>query len=72
MKNRIKYLYSLLLMVFTNVISFAQFEGDGDPPLPPEGTGAPASPIDMYLYLLVIVAVGFMVYYHHKTRKSIV
>ena len=72
MKNRIKYLYTLLLTVFVNIISFAQFEGEGDPQLPPpEGIGAPASPIDMYLYLLAIVAFGFMWYYHAKTRKTL-
>lgn len=41
--------------------------GDGDTGSP----GAPASPIDMYLYLLAIVAFGFMWYYHAKTRKTL-
>lgn len=45
------------------------------PPMPAPGDtgtpGAPASPIDMYLYLLAIVAFGFMWYYHAKTRKTL-
>ena len=47
-----------------------------NPPSPPGGgggvgPGTPASPIDMYVYLLAAAAMLFMCYYHYKTRKKI-
>ena len=50
-----------------NVLMFSQFEGGGPPP--PEGDGAPASPIDLYLIYLAVVAF-FVIFYTYK--KSIV
>lgn len=70
MKNKLKFLIVFLITFFSNVLVNAQFEGSDDPP-PPEDVGSPASPIDMYLYLLAIVAFGFMWYYHAKTRKTL-
>lgn len=70
MKNKLKFLIVFLITFFSNVLVNAQFEGSDDPP-PPEEVGSPASPIDMYLYLLAIVAFGFMWYYHAKTRKTL-
>ncbi len=70
MKNKLKFLIVFLITFFSNVLVNAQFEGPDDPP-PPEDLGSPASPIDMYLYLLAIVAFGFMWYYHAKTRKTL-
>lgn len=70
MKNKLKFLIVFLITFFSNVLVNAQFEGPDDPP-PPEDIGSPASPIDMYLYLLAIVAFGFMWYYHAKTRKTL-
>lgn len=71
MKNKLKFLIVFLITFFSNVLVNAQqFEGSDDPP-PPEDLGSPASPIDMYLYLLAIVAFGFMWYYHAKTRKTL-
>ncbi|OWK99393.1 hypothetical protein AP75_00140 [Kaistella haifensis DSM 19056] len=70
MKNKLKFLIVFLITFFSNVLVNAQFEGSDDPP-PPEDIGSPASPIDMYLYLLAIVAFGFMWYYHAKTRKTL-
>ena len=66
------------VILFLFFVSYSAIFAENPPTLPAPGDGgdtgtpgAPTSPIDMYLYLLVIVAVGFMVYYHHKTRKSI-
>lgn len=49
------------------------------PPQPPVagrpadvGPGTPASPIDMYVYVLVIAAILLMFYYHYRTRKNLV
>lgn len=70
MKNKLKFLIVFLITFFSNVLVNAQFGGPDDPP-PPEDIGSPASPIDMYLYLLAIVAFGFMWYYHAKTRKTL-
>ena len=70
MKNKLKFLIVFLITFFSNVLVNAQFEGPDDPP-PPEDLGSPASPIDMYLYLLAIVAFGFMWYYRAKTRKTL-
>ena len=46
------------------------------PPPPPggggnggNGTGAPSSPIDMYVYVLGIVAVGLIVYFTKKYKN---
>ena len=70
MKNKLKFLIASLFTLFTNILMNAQFDGPTDPP-PPEDIGSPASPIDMYLYLLAIVAFGCMWYYHAKTRKTL-
>ena len=64
--NNLKYRLTFLLFMAVNVLMFSQFEG-GDPP-PPEGDGAPASPIDLYLVYLAVVAF-FVIYYTYK--KSI-
>lgn len=47
------------------------------PPPPPVsgrpgdvGPGTPASPIDMYLYILALAAVLMMYFYHYKTKKN--
>jgi len=34
------------------------------------GPGTPASPIDMYVYVLIIAAISLMSYYHYRTRKN--
>ena len=52
--NNFKYRLSFLFVLAVNVLIFSQFEG-GDPP-PPEGDGSPASPIDLYLIYLAVVA----------------
>lgn len=70
MNKKLNFLLVSLFVIFNNVLVNAQFEGPDDPP-PPEDIGSPASPIDMYLYLLAIVAFGFMWYYHAKTRKTL-
>ena len=66
--NNFKYRLSFLFVLAVNVLIFSQFEG-GDPP-PPEGDGGvPASPIDLYLIYLAIVAI-FVIFYTYK--KSII
>ena len=65
--NNFKYRLSFLFILAVNVLIFSQFEG-GDPP-PPEGDGSPASPIDLYLIYLAIVAI-FVIFYTYK--KSII
>ena len=50
---------------------FAQFEGPEDPD-PPEGIGSPASPIDMYIYVLVFVAFLLIVYSKKIKQKKVV
>ena len=65
--NNFKYRLSFLFVLAVNVLIFSQFEG-GDPP-PPEGDGSPASPIDLYLIYLAIVAI-FVIFYTYK--KSII
>lgn len=61
-------------MLFFGIYSSIYAEVPPPMPAAPGDTGtpgAPASPIDMYLYLLAIVAFGFMWYYHAKTRKTL-
>lgn len=65
--NNFKYRLSFLFILAVNVLIFSQFEG-GDPP-PPEGDGSPASPIDLYLIYLAVVAF-FVIFYTYK--KSII
>ena len=65
--NNFKYRLSFLFVLAVNVLIFSQFEG-GDPPTP-EGDGSPASPIDLYLIYLAVVAF-FVIFYTYK--KSII
>ena len=67
--NNFKYRLSFLFVLAINVLIFSQFEGGGDPPPPSEGDGAPASPIDLYLIYLAVVAF-FVIFYTYK--KSII
>ncbi len=62
------FLISLLFTFLGNVMIFAQFEGGGPPP--PEGVGAPASPIDMYVYILAIAAIVFIVLYAKRIHQK--
>ena len=66
--NNFKYRLSFLFVLAVNVLVFSQDWDGGDPP-PPEGDGAPASPIDLYLIYLAVVAF-FVIFYTYK--KSIV
>lgn len=67
-KKNITLLFSLLFTFLGNLMIFAQWEGGGGPPTP-EGVGSPASPIDMYVYILAIAAILFIVLYAKKTQK---
>ncbi len=66
--NNFKYRLSFLFVLAVNALVFSQdWEDGGDPP-PPEvthGDGAPASPIDLYLIYLAIVAI-FVIFYTYK------
>ena len=66
--NNFKYRLSFLFVLAVNVLVFSQGWEGGDPP-PPEGDGAPASPIDLYLIYLAIAAI-FVIFYTYK--KSII
>jgi len=77
-KYRLSFLFVLAVNVLifsqfevlaVNVLIFSQFEG-GDPP-PPEGDGAPASPIDDYIIYLAIVGL-FVIYYTYKKSNRLV
>ena len=64
--NNLKHKFILLLLFGFSTLAYS-FEG-GDPP-PPEGDGSPASPIDLYLIYLAVVAF-FVIFYTYK--KSII
>ncbi|QIY84086.1 signal peptidase [Chryseobacterium sp. NEB161] len=71
MIKKIKYIYTTVLIFLFNTFLFAdEWDGDDGPP-PPEGPGSPASPIDMYIPLLIILAVLFIVWYVRKRRIQI-
>lgn len=55
------------------------YRAQSTPPQPPivgrpadVGPGTPASPIDMYVYILAAGALIFIYYYHCKTTKKII
>ena len=66
--NNFKYRLSFLFVLGVNALVFSEFEGDDGPP-PPEGDGAPASPIDLYLVYLAIVAIVTIFYVHKKSSN---
>ena len=71
MRLKIKYFYVTVLTFLFNLPLFAGFDdGGGDiPDQPPgPGDGAPASPIDMYIPLLIIAAVLFTVWYVRRQK----
>ncbi len=70
-KKNTTSLLSLLFLLLGNLMIFAQFEGPTDPE-PPEGLGSPASPIDMYIYVLVFVAFLLIVYSKKIKQKKVV
>lgn len=67
--NNFKYRLSFLFVLAVNVLVFSQDDWEGGDPPPPEGDGAPASPIDLYLIYLAIAAI-FVIFYTYK--KSII
>lgn len=74
-KKNITSLLSLLFLFLGNLMIFAQFEGpceSGDcPPDPGEDLGSKASPIDMYVYVLLIVAFILVAYYKKQQQKKV-
>ncbi|MBP1165902.1 MULTISPECIES: signal peptidase [unclassified Chryseobacterium] len=68
-----KTINKLVLAIFLCVVSLA----NAGPPSPPpsggggggNGSGSLASPIDMYVYVLGIVAIGFIVYFTKKYKS---
>lgn len=77
MKKNILRLLSTLLLLFFNNFLFADIPGV---PQPPGGgsvggatgtPGAPASPIDMYIPLLIVLAILVIVWYVRKRRIQI-
>ena len=72
-KKNITSLLSLLFLFLGNLMMFAQvFEGPDEPTVDPsEGLGGPASPIDMYVYVLVIVAFLLIIYSKKIKQKKV-
>lgn len=73
--KRIKYIVASLFTLVYNVMVFGK-EGGGDVVLQPspEGPGAPkkTTPIDMYEWVLLLVAVSLIVgYYLYKRNRRI-
>ncbi|MBB4808236.1 hypothetical protein HNP38_003577 [Chryseobacterium defluvii] len=70
----IKTINKLVPALFLFAFSLVNAE---DPPAPyakstgGSGTGSPASPIDMYIYIFSVVAIMFIVYYtkRYKSQK---
>lgn len=75
MKNNIKYLLATLFIFLYNTVAFAQFEGEDDVPIDTEGPGAPIkrkTPVDMYEWALLLVAVSLIIgYYLYKRNRRI-
>ena len=69
-----KLLNKVLFFLLISAGSFYKAQTEPPPPMAESGVGpgAPASPIDMYVYVLAAAAMLFMCYYHYKTRKKIV
>ena len=67
----------ILLFVFLTVGAFLSAQTQDGPPAPPGGggggvgPGAPASPIDAYVYVLGVVAVLFIAYYTKRASKKL-
>lgn len=68
-----KLINKTLLFAFLIIGAFLRAQG---PPPPADdrgvGPGAPASPVDMYVYVLGVVAILFIVYYSKKSRKKLI
>ena len=74
-----KLINKTLLFAFLIIGTFLRAEG---PPMPPPGggggggggtvPGTPASPIDMYVYVLGLVAILFIVYYSRRSQKKLI
>lgn len=62
-----------LILLACSVINFSLYAEDPPPPGGGDtGTpGVPASPIDLYLYVLVIAAIILTFYYMRKSKRQI-
>lgn len=75
-KKNITSLLSVLFLFAGNLIIFAQIvdeweETETPDPPGPETIGAPASPIDMYVYVLVIIAFLLIIYSKKIKQKKV-
>lgn len=67
-----------LLFLFLVIGTLFRAEEIPEAPAPPGGggggvgPGAISSPIDMYVYILAVVAILFMVYFARKNQKKII
>lgn len=65
-------------LLFTFLLASTFLSAQSGPPAPPGGggggvgPGAPASPIDMYVYVLGLIAILFIAYYSKKVQKKLV
>lgn len=79
MKNKLNILLGTLFLLIFNTFVFAEdWGGDGTGitvPVPPEGLGSPATPIDMYegalMMIAIVLIVGYYVYHRNKKIKHI-
>lgn len=66
-------------LLFLVLITGALYKAEEIPPAPTPpgggggtGPGVPASPIDMYIYALVLVAVFLIIYFVKKREKGLI
>lgn len=77
-----KLINRTLFLTFLFIGAFVLAEIPARPPSPAYGPpggggggvgpGTPASPIDMYVYVLGVVAILFIVYYSKKSQKKLI
>jgi hypothetical protein len=68
MKNNISKLLSTLFLFAVLLVKALPVPPDGG--TGGSGTGEPAAPIDMYVYVLSIIAVMFIVFYTKKYKSQ--
>lgn len=72
-----KLVNKLLFFLFLAIGTFYKADVPNDLPSPPpgggggSGPGTPASPIDMYIYALIIVGFIFIVYFNKAKQKKV-
>ncbi len=72
MKNLVENKFIALIALFLSFFAMAQDEIPQPPNPKPmgDGFGGEETPIDMFIPLLVIIAIGMVVYYYRKIRLT--